>query len=310
VSRFIDEHRGRFGVEPICRTLGVSASAYYQRASGERSARSIEDERLLERIDELHAANYHAYGYRRSWKALRREGVQVGRDRVKRLLRARGIQGAKRRGKPWKTTKADPRAQRRPDLVQRDFSADAPNRLWVADLSYLRCWEGLVLFAFVLDAYSRRVVGWQLAAHMRTTGTLTGGGAGVGARSLMFGLHLNPGNVTYKPGIGCAPRGATIASLRGAPRTAGLYRIRVRKVRIHPGDVVRVRRGCAGAERLAHSGSVVAFFTRPAVAADSQGDRASSSPQGECLAHSRQGAGGRGRRRARRAPGDRSLRTR
>jgi putative transposase len=81
VSRFIDEHRGRFGVEPICRTLGVSASAYYQRASGERSARSIGDERLLERIDELHAANYHAYGYRRTWKALRREGVQVGRDR-------------------------------------------------------------------------------------------------------------------------------------------------------------------------------------------------------------------------------------
>jgi putative transposase len=169
VSRFIDEHRGRFGVEPICRTLGVSASAYYQRASGERSARSIGDERLVERIDELHAANYHAYGYRRTWKALRREGVQVGRDRVKRLMRARGIQGAKRRGEPWKTTKADPRAQRRPDLVQRDFSADAPNRLWVADLSYLRCWEGLVFFAFVLDAYSRRVVGWQLAAHMRTT---------------------------------------------------------------------------------------------------------------------------------------------
>jgi hypothetical protein len=93
-------------------------------------------------------------------------------------------------------------------------------------------------------------------------GTLTGGGAGVGARSLMFGLHLNPEKVTYKPGIGCAPRGATVASLRGAPRTAGLYRIRVRKVRIHPGYVVRVRRGCAGGERLAHSGSVVAFFTR------------------------------------------------
>jgi putative transposase len=110
-----------------------------------------------------------AYGYRRTWKALRREGVQVGRDRVKRLMRAHGIQGAKRRGKPWKTTKADPRARRRPDLVERDFSAAAPNRLWVADLSYPRCWEGLVFFAFVLDAYSRRVVGWQLAAQMRST---------------------------------------------------------------------------------------------------------------------------------------------
>ncbi len=134
MSRFIDEHRGRFGVEPICRTLDVSASAYYQRATGERSARQIADEQLLARIEQLQAANYHAYGYRRTWKALRREGVEVGRDRVKRLMRAHGIQGAKRRGKPWRTTTPDPRAQRRPDLVARDFSAEGPNRLWVADL--------------------------------------------------------------------------------------------------------------------------------------------------------------------------------
>jgi putative transposase len=169
VSRFIDEHRGRFGVEPICRILGVSASAYYQRASGERSARRIEDERLLGVIRELHAANYYAYGYRRTWKALLRAGEDVGRDRVKRLMRRHDIQGAKRRGRPWRTTRPDPQAQRRPDLVQRDFSAPAPDRLWVADLSNLRCWEGLVCFAFVIDAFSRRVVGWQLAAHMRTT---------------------------------------------------------------------------------------------------------------------------------------------
>jgi putative transposase len=169
VSRFIDEYRGRFGVEPICRVLGVSASAYYQRATGERSARAVEDERLVERIGELHAANYYAYGYRRTWKALLRVGERVGRDRVKRLMRAYGIQGAKRRGKPWRTTRPDPDARRRPDLVRRDFTAPAPDRLWVADLSYLRCWEGLLFFAFVIDAFSRRVVGWQLAAHMRTT---------------------------------------------------------------------------------------------------------------------------------------------
>jgi putative transposase len=169
VSAFIDAKKDAFGVEPICRTLGVSASAYYQRATGERSARQVEDERLLGRIRELHAANYHAYGYRRTWKALSREGVEVGRDRVKRLMRAHGIQGAKRRGKPWRTTRPDPAAGRRPDLVQRDFSAQALNQLWVADLSYLRCWQGLVFFAFVLDAYSRKVVGWQLASHMRTT---------------------------------------------------------------------------------------------------------------------------------------------
>ena len=169
MTAYIDEQRGRFGVEPICRTLGVSASAYYQRAQGERSARAVEDERLLGRIGELHAQNYYAYGYRRMWKALQRAGERVPRCRVQRLMRAHGIQGAKRRCKPWRTTRPDPQARRRPDLVQRDFGADGPNELWVADLSYLRCWEGLVFFAFVLDAYSRKLVGWQLASHMRTT---------------------------------------------------------------------------------------------------------------------------------------------
>jgi putative transposase len=169
VTAYIDEHRGRFGVEPICRTLGVSASAYYQRKTGARSRRAVEDERLLERIRELHAANYYAYGSRRMWVALGRAGEPVARCTVERLMRAHGIQGAKRRGKPWRTTRPDPAARRRPDLVDRDFSATGPNELWVADLTYLRCWEGLLFFAFILDAWSRRVVGWQLAGHMRTT---------------------------------------------------------------------------------------------------------------------------------------------
>ncbi len=168
MSAFVDQHRARFGVEPICRTLGVSASAYYERASGRLSARRLDDERLLGRIRELHAANYYAYGSRRMWKALVREGEQVGRGRVERLMSRNGIQGAKRRGKPWRTTIPDLEARRRPDLVQRDFSAAGRNQLWVADFTYLRCWEGLVFFAFVVDAYSREVVGWQFAAHMRT----------------------------------------------------------------------------------------------------------------------------------------------
>ena len=104
MSRYIDEHRGRFGVEPICRTLDVSASAYYHRATGRRSERVIGDELLVEQIRELHAANYYAYGYRKMWLALKRAGETVGRDHVKRLMRAEGIQGAKRRGKPWRTT--------------------------------------------------------------------------------------------------------------------------------------------------------------------------------------------------------------
>ena len=102
------------------------------------------------------------------WKALRRAGEIVGRGRVERLMRTHGLQGAKRRGKPWRTTTPDPFALRRPDLVQRDFSADGPNRLWVGDFTYLRCWQGVVFFAFILDAYSRRIVGWQFASHMRT----------------------------------------------------------------------------------------------------------------------------------------------
>ena len=147
MSAFIEEHRERFGVEPICRTLGVSASAYYERASGRRSARAVEDERLLARICEVHEANYLAYGSRRMWKALLRAGERVGRGRVERLMRRHGIQGAKRRGKPWRTTRADPKAKRSPDLVQRDFGAARPDEKWFADFTYLRCWEGLVFFA-------------------------------------------------------------------------------------------------------------------------------------------------------------------
>jgi len=169
VSVFIDEHRERFGVEPICRTLGVSASAYYQRRKGRRSERRLEDERLIEVIRVTHKKNFEAYGYRRTWKALLRAGEQVPRCQVQRLMRQHGIQGAKRRGKPWRTTKPDPSAQRPRDLVKRNFTAREPNRLWVGDYTYLRCWEGLGYFSFVIDVFSRMVVGWQLAANMRTT---------------------------------------------------------------------------------------------------------------------------------------------
>jgi len=165
---FIDEQRERFGVEPICRTLGVSASAYYERASGRRSARAVEDERLLGLIREIHERNYFAYGSWRMWKALRRAGEQVGRGRAELLMRSNGIQGAKRRGKPWRTTYPNTDAYRPADLVKRDFTASGPDQLWFADFTYLRCWEGVVYFAFVIDAYSRAIVGWQFAAHMRT----------------------------------------------------------------------------------------------------------------------------------------------
>jgi putative transposase len=169
VSAFIDAQRERFGVELLCRTLDVSASAYHQRATGERSARQIEDARLLPIVRAVHEANYSAYGYRRTWKALLRAGERVPRCQVQRLMREHAGQGAKRRGRPWRTTTPDPAAQRPADLVERDFTAEAPDRLWVCDFTRLRCWEGVVYFAFVLDVYSRMIVGWQLATHMRST---------------------------------------------------------------------------------------------------------------------------------------------
>jgi transposase InsO family protein len=132
-------------------------------------------------IRRTHKKNYEAYGYRRTWKALLRTGERVPRCQVQRLMRAHGIQGAKRRGKPWRTTKPDPGAQRRPDLVNRDFTADAPDRLWVGDLTYLRCWE-VVYLSFIIDVFSRRVVGWQLASHMRTTLVLDALAMAVGTR--------------------------------------------------------------------------------------------------------------------------------
>jgi putative transposase len=168
VSAYVDEHRDRFGVEPICRTLGVSASAYYQRAKCAPSARALEDERLLAVIRQKHRDNFHAYGYRKMWKTLLRAGESAPRCQIQRLMREHGIVGAKRRGKPWRTTIPDPDAAKRPDLVNRDFTAYAPDRLWVGDFTYLRCWEGRLFFAFVIDVFSRRIVGWQLASHMRT----------------------------------------------------------------------------------------------------------------------------------------------
>jgi putative transposase len=168
VTRFIDENRDRFGVEPICRTLEVSASAYYQRKTGARSARAAEDERVLAVIQTTHTKNFEAYGYRKMWKTLLRAGETVPRCQVQRLMRANAIQGAKRRGKPWRTTISDPAAVPRPDLVCRDFTAQAPDRLWVGDFTYLRCWEGRLFFSFVIDVFSRKIVGWQLASHMRT----------------------------------------------------------------------------------------------------------------------------------------------
>ena len=163
----IDALRGRFGVEPICRVLKVPASTYYARKRRPPSARAARDTVLLERIRRVHQTNYHAYGARRVWKQLRRDGIQVARCTVERLMRLDGLQGVRRGGKR-RTTIPEPAAARPPDLVGRQFVAGRPARLWVADLTYVRTFQGWVYVAFVLDVFSRMIVGWQLANHLRT----------------------------------------------------------------------------------------------------------------------------------------------
>ncbi len=168
MTRFIDERRGRFSVGLLCRTLGASPSTYYAARSRLPSARAITDAVLTEHIQRIFEQNYRVYGVRKVWHQLRREGTQIGKGRVWRLMREAGLQGA-RRGKPRYTTKPDPSAPRPPDLVDRDFSAKAPNELWVADFTYVRTWAGFCYVAFVEDVYSRMIVGWSLQTHMRTS---------------------------------------------------------------------------------------------------------------------------------------------
>jgi putative transposase len=170
--RFIDGHKGRFGVAPICRVLGehgctIAPSTYYDAKARPASKRARRDDDLKVEIARVHGENYGVYGPRKVWLQLNREGVEVARCTVERLMNVLGLQGI-RRGKQWKTTVADPDAQRPPDLVQRRFNPLRPNALWVADFTYVATWVGVVYVAFVIDAYSRRILGWRTATSMHT----------------------------------------------------------------------------------------------------------------------------------------------
>lgn len=164
---YIDEHRDRFGVEPILHALEVAPSTYYCAKSRPPSKRALSDAALKPRIERIWRENYEVYGVRKVTKALRREDVDVGRDQVGRLMAELGIQGIVR-GKAKRTTKADPSAVRAPDLVKRDFTATAPNRLWVSDFTYVATWSATVYVAFIIDVYSRFIVGWKVSTTMRT----------------------------------------------------------------------------------------------------------------------------------------------
>ncbi len=165
---FIDAHRDRFGVEPICRTLQVAPSSYYAHKARPPSARAVADEQLKVEIRRVWDDNFQVYGAEKLWRQLGREAIQIGRDRVARLMRTLGIRGVVRGAKRPTTTPAD--ADQRPaDLVNRDFTAPAPNRLWVADLTYVPTWAGFCYAAFIIDAYSRAIVGWRVATTLRAT---------------------------------------------------------------------------------------------------------------------------------------------
>ena len=169
---FIDEHRRCYGVEPICRELQIAPSTYYEQKARERDpsrlpARAKRDRELREEITRVHRENFDVYGVRKVWRQLNREGAEVARCTVARLMRQMGLEGAVR-GRRFKTTIPDESAKRPLDLVDRDFTASRPNQLWVSDLTYVATWRGFVYVAFVIDAYARRIVGWRASTFLQT----------------------------------------------------------------------------------------------------------------------------------------------
>jgi putative transposase len=170
---FIDEHRDEYGVEPICSVLPIAPSTYYEhRARAQdpdrRPAREKRDEKLRPHVQRVWNENHAVYGADKVWRQLGREQVDVARCTVERLMRDMGLRGAER-GKAFKvTTVADGSTVRPPDLVHREFVATRPNQLWVADITYVATWVGFVYVAFVVDVFSRRIVGWRVSSSLKS----------------------------------------------------------------------------------------------------------------------------------------------
>jgi putative transposase len=172
VKSFIDAHRDEYGVEPICRVLPIAPSTYRAHAARRvdprlRSNRSKVDEVLSPEVERVWRENFQVYGVRKVWRQLRREQFDVARCTVQRLMRRLGLRGIIR-GKTVRTTISDPKAPCPRDHVQRQFSADRPNKLWVSDFTYVSSWQGMVYVAFVIDVFARRIVGWRASSSART----------------------------------------------------------------------------------------------------------------------------------------------
>jgi putative transposase len=170
IVAFVDETRDEFGVEFICRHLQVAPSSYYAAKKREvaPSARAVRDAIMMPVLLALWVANRKVYGAHKLWKAAQRAGYDIGRDQVARLMRQLGIEGVSRLRKKVFTTRADPDAARAPDLVNRHFTAERPDALWVTDLTYVPTRSGMAYVCFIVDAFSRRIVGWRAAANMKT----------------------------------------------------------------------------------------------------------------------------------------------
>jgi putative transposase len=183
-----------YAVVTMCRVLEVSASGYYAWQSRSPSKRSMNDAVLQGEIEAIHRRSRATYGVPRVHAELRAEGTCVGRKRVARLMRRAGLEGASRRRRAW-TTQRDRQARPAPDLVERDFSSEGPDRLWVADITYIPTWAGFLYLAVVLDAWSRRIVGWAMATHLRTELVLDALNMALGQR--------RPGEVIHHSDRGC-----------------------------------------------------------------------------------------------------------
>jgi putative transposase len=170
IVEFIDANRDELGVEPICKVMQVAPSTYYaaKRRELAPSARAMRDTVMMQVLMVLWVTNRKVYGAHKLWKAARRAGHDIGRDQVARLMHRLEIEGVSRQRRKVFTTRQDPDAVRAPDLVTRKFAADRPDALWVTDLTYVPTRSGMAYVCFIVDAFSRRIVGWRVASHMRT----------------------------------------------------------------------------------------------------------------------------------------------
>ena len=199
---YIDAHKDRYGVEPICRVLPIAPSVYYEHRSRRADPtrcppRLYRDMALSPEVSRVHRENLGVYGARKVWLQLRREGLPVARCTVERLMRSQGLQGVRRGKRIWTTT-PDETAQRPQDLVERKFSAVRPNQLWVADFTYVSTWTGFVFVAFVIDVFARRIVGWRVARSMTTSLVLDALEQAIWARQTPKGLiHHSDRGVQY-----------------------------------------------------------------------------------------------------------------